>query len=218
MPVIVFANPKGGAGKSTSALITGTTIAANNASVLIMDCDPNRPIQHWRSGDSKNPVEVTGDANESNITSLLDQHRTQKQFVIVDLEGIASRLTSRALSRANLVVIPIQASPNDAREAVKAIRLIQEEEQAFQKKIPYVIAFTRTNPAISRKLEKTIIEDLNKGSIASMDIHLNEREAFKAMFYHQLDLYEMKENEVNGLPNARMNAELFVKEMITIIQ
>ena len=44
MPVISIANPKGGAGKSTTALVLGTTLAAHDATVTLLDCDPNRPI------------------------------------------------------------------------------------------------------------------------------------------------------------------------------
>lgn len=40
MPVISIANPKGGAGKSTTALVLGTTIAAHGATVTVIDADP----------------------------------------------------------------------------------------------------------------------------------------------------------------------------------
>ncbi|RYG95057.1 MAG: ParA family protein, partial [Alphaproteobacteria bacterium] len=103
MPIIVLANPKGGAGKSTTALVLATTLAAEGATVTVLDCDPNKPIAGWRTGASNNPVEVVSDITESTILPRLDALRTQRQFVIVDLEGTASRLASRALSRAQLV-------------------------------------------------------------------------------------------------------------------
>jgi chromosome partitioning protein len=42
MPVISFANPKGGAGKTTTALILATELADSGASVSIIDADPER--------------------------------------------------------------------------------------------------------------------------------------------------------------------------------
>ncbi len=42
MPVISFANPKGGAGKTTSALLLATELAARGAAVTIIDADPER--------------------------------------------------------------------------------------------------------------------------------------------------------------------------------
>ena len=47
MPTIVFASPKGGAGKSTSAVILATELAGKGAAVTIIDADPNRPVSRW---------------------------------------------------------------------------------------------------------------------------------------------------------------------------
>jgi chromosome partitioning protein len=217
MPVVSVANPKGGAGKSTTTLVLASTLAANGASVVILDCDPNRPIRDWRKGKSKNKLLVDGEVNESNITAKLDTYRRQNQFVFVDLEGTASRLMSRALARSQLVIIPIQASPTDAEQAAKAIRLIQEEEQSFEKVIPYRVLFTRTSPAIPTKLERAILAQLRGGEVPQFTTHLNERSAYKSMFYHQLDLEELDPAEVNGLPQARDNAAKLAQELIELV-
>ena len=47
MPVISFANPKGGAGKTTTALILATQLSENGATVSIIDADPERWISQW---------------------------------------------------------------------------------------------------------------------------------------------------------------------------
>ena len=142
MPVIAVANPKGGAGKSTTTLILATTLAEQGDTVTVLDCDPNRPLISWRRGETRSPVEIVGDTTESNILTQLDAYRTRSQFVLVDLEGTASRLTSRALSRAQLLIIPIQASAVDAEQAARAILLEKEEDQSFSRDIRFRIAFT----------------------------------------------------------------------------
>src|SRR5206468_1030807 len=43
MPTIVFASPKGGAGKSTSVVILASELARKRAAVTIIDADPNKP-------------------------------------------------------------------------------------------------------------------------------------------------------------------------------
>jgi cellulose biosynthesis protein BcsQ len=48
MPTISFIQPKGGAGKSTSALILATELA-KGAKVIVIDADPNAPIAKWSS-------------------------------------------------------------------------------------------------------------------------------------------------------------------------
>lgn len=217
MPVITVANPKGGAGKSTAALVLATSLAQQGASVIILDCDPNRAIEGWRAGSSKNPVIVDGGITESTITTKLDDYRKKYQFVFVDLEGTASRLMSRALARAQLVIIPIQASPPDAELAARAIHLIREEEQAFEKTIPYRVLFTRTSPAIASKLETQITAQLKASEVPMFRNHLNERSAYKAMFYYQRDLEELDPRNVNGLPAARDNAFRLAEELVNLV-
>jgi ATPases involved in chromosome partitioning len=44
MPTVVIASPKGGAGKSTAAILLGTELAHAGASVVMLDCDPNHSL------------------------------------------------------------------------------------------------------------------------------------------------------------------------------
>jgi chromosome partitioning protein len=217
MPVIAIANPKGGCGKSTASLLLSTTLAEMGASVTVLDCDPNHPIQTWRGGKSASKVEVISGTTEANVLGRLDEYRTKRQFVIVDLEGTASLLTSRALSRTQLVIIPIQASAVDADQAAKAIGLVKAEEQSFERKIPYRVVFTRTSPAIKTRLELDIIKDLEEGQIPTFREQINERSAFKAMFHYKLALQELDASLVNGIPKARENAGRFASELIELL-
>src|SRR3954453_16153851 len=95
MPVITIANPKGGSGKSTTALVLGTTLASHGARVAIIDCDPNQPLKGWRGGMSETTAVIVPDMSESKIIPVIDSERAARQFVIIDLEGTASRMVSR---------------------------------------------------------------------------------------------------------------------------
>ena len=149
MPNIVFASPKGGAGKSTSAVILATELALKGAQVTIIDADPNKPVSQWakRAGRPEN-ITVIADIGEATIIDEIESASQKTPFVIVDLEGTASMMVAYAISRADLVVIPTQGSQLDAAEATKAIRLIRQQEKAFHKQIPFAILFTRTNAAL----------------------------------------------------------------------
>jgi chromosome partitioning protein len=93
MPVIVVANPKGGAGKSTLSLVLGTALASQGASVTLIDCDPNRPIVDWKTGPSASQVRVIGDVTESTVISVI-----QEEGVLV--ESVPKRtLRHQALGR-----------------------------------------------------------------------------------------------------------------------
>lgn len=218
MPVIVTANPKGGAGKSTATLVMAQTLAHLGGSVTIIDADPNRPIVDWRSGRSTLNLTVIGDTAESTIIRQIREEKARQQFVFVDLEGTASRLVSRAITQADLVLIPLQASGVDARQASKAVSLIQEEEEALGGRIiPFRILLTRTNPIIKTRIEKEILGSLASAGLPLLRTALNERQAFKAIFVRRLALHELDPLQVNGLPEALENANALIAELVDIL-
>ena len=174
MPVIVTASSKGGAGKSTLTLVLAQALAEMGASVAIVDADPNRPLVRWRAGKSASTVAV------------VREQSAIRQFVLVDLEGTANRLVSRAITQADLVLIPLQASALDSNEASRAVGLIQEEEEALGgRTIPYRIIMTRTNPQITTRIEAGIYRSLETAGIPLMGVRLHERQAYDDAFGFQ---------------------------------
>jgi chromosome partitioning protein len=218
MPVISIANPKGGAGKSTTALILGTTLASQGASVSIIDCDPNQPIKAWATGASKSQVRVLSDVIESRIIPVIDGERAERQFVIVDLEGTASRMVSRAIARSDLVLIPMQASAVDAAQAARAVGLVKEEEQVISRTIPLRVVLTRTSPQIPSKNEKLIVDELRAAGVPMMATHLNQRTAFQSVFTYKLALEELDPTVVNGLEAAAANAYRLAGEVVEVLR
>lgn len=218
MPVIVTANPKGGAGKSTCTLVLAQTLARLGASVTVIDADPNRPILDWRDGESALDIKVLGDITESSIIRTIREERAQKQFVFVDLEGTASRLVSRAITQADLVLIPLQASGVDARQASRAVALIHEEEEALgDRKIPFRIVLTRTSPIIATRIEREIMTALDGAALPVMQTKLHERQAYKAIFVRRLALHELDVQKINGVSEAIRNAEDLVDELVDVL-
>jgi len=217
--VISIANPKGGAGKSTAALVLGTTLAAAGATVSIIDCDPNQPISDWAKGETKSRLRVLGapEVSETSIIGVTNRERSQQQFVIIDLEGTASRMVSRAISRSDLVLIPMQASTVDAKQAARAVSLVLEEKEVLEREIPFKVMFTRTSAAIPTRGEKRIVKDLEQSGIPVLRTHLNERTAFKSLFEYRLTLDELDQEVVNGVPAASENSKRFMEEIVNFV-
>ncbi len=150
MPVIVFSSPKGGAGKTTAATLLGTELVQSGATVTMIDADPNRNVVDW----SKLPgapanLTVIGDATEENIVDQIAAASAQSVFVLVDLEGAASLMVSYAISLADLVIVPMQGSQLDAKQAARQMKLIRAQERVVGRAIPFAMLLTRTNPAIA---------------------------------------------------------------------
>ena len=167
MPTIVFASPKGGAGKSTSAVILATELALKGVGVTVLDADPNKPVSQWakRAGCPEN-LTVVADISES---SIMRNRRCCPE----------DRLRHRRPGRHHLDDGRLRHQPGRHRhhpdagiaarcaEAAKAIKLIRQQEKAFHKKIPYSILYTRTSSAIRPRTLQHIQNEFRKHGVRS---------------------------------------------------
>jgi len=218
VPVIVAANTKGGSGKSTSSLILGTALARKGATVRIIDADPQATIRSWSKGDSKyRDIVVTPGAGED-LTDLIDTLAAQHQFVIIDVQGSANQELAAAMSRADLVIIPMRGKTADAEVATNAIALLRKQEKLFQRRIDHGVLFMATNVRVKTREEKDIRKDVEARNIPCFQTDLNERTAFSHIFRFKLALDELTEKETNGLEAALENAESFANEVIHILR
>jgi len=202
MPNIVFASPKGGAGKSTSAVILATELALKGAQVTIIDADPNKPVSQWakRAGRPEN-ITVIADIGEATIIDEIESASQKTPFVIADL-----------------VVIPTQGSQLDAAEATKAIRLIRQQEKAFHKQIPFAILFTRTNAALRPRTLQHIQAEFQKHGIKAFQTQIHEREAYRALFSFGGTIESLNGQHVSNLDAAIINARAYAGEVISMLR
>jgi chromosome partitioning protein len=215
VPTIVFASPKGGAGKSTSAVVLATELALKGAAVTVIDADPNHPVSQW----AKRPgcpglLTVMGNISEETIIDTIEDASVRTAFVIVDLEGTASMTVAYAISRADLVIIPVQGSQLDAAEAAKAIRLIRQQEKAFSRRIQYAVLFTRTSTAIKPRTFQHIRSEFSDHGVPAFETQMNERDAFRAIFSFGGTLEALNPAQVGNVAAAIGNARAFASEVI----
>lgn len=219
MPTIVFASPKGGAGKSTSAVVLASELAKKGAAVTIIDADPNRPVSSWAKRLGKpESLEVLANVTEESIIDDIEGAAAHAPFVIVDLEGTASITVAYAISRADLVIIPSQGSQLDASEAAKAIKLIRQQEKAFTRKIPYAVLFTRTSAAIRPRTLQHIRAEFEQHSVPVFQTQMHEREAFRAIFSFGGTVESLNGSQVSNLDAAVKNARAFASEVVMMLR
>lgn len=214
MPTIVFCSPKGGVGKTTSALLLANQLAAAY-DVTVIDADPNQPIKTWAgAGNAPARLAVVSEVNENNIIDCIEEAAGKTPFVVVDLEGTASKIVLLALSQADFAIIPVQGSQLDAEQASRAIRVIRQREKVTGRALPYAVLLTRTNPAIRTRTLSHIQQGLVAAGIPVMETELNEREAFRAVFSFQQPLSSLNPAEVTNLEKAQTNVEEFTLEVL----
>ncbi|MDE0304240.1 MAG: ParA family protein [Albidovulum sp.] len=216
MPVISFANPKGGAGKTTSALILATQLSENGASVTIIDADPERWISQWGdlSGRPDNII-IVNDVSEDSIVDQIEEASRSSQFVIVDLEGTASLMVASAIGMSDLILIPLQGSSMDARGGVKTIRLINNQARMVRRAIPYCVVLTRTSAAMQSRALKNIHKQLRVNGIDVLNTGLVERAAYRDLLDFGGTLAGLDPVQVSNVNKAIENAREFAGEVVT---
>lgn len=224
MPVIVFASPKGGAGKTTSATILAGALAeqmlaAKKGGVTIIDADPNKNITEWAELDGcPENITVISDVSQETIMDQIDDAATKTPFVVVDLEGTASVTTTYAISMADLVLIPLQGSHLDARQAARATKLVTDQERIARRKIAHAVVFTRTNSAIVTRNFRDIRDQLLEANIPILRTHLIDREAYRTMFSIGGTVSRLSRADVSGLDGAITNATEFTAEVVDLLR
>lgn len=209
MPTIVIASPKGGAGKSTTAVLLGTELAHAGAQATLLDCDPNGSLSLWADrAPLPERIAVLSDITEASIIKTIREHDQDGGVVLVDLEGVASRLVSRAISQADLVITPMRATTLDATIGVRALALIAEEEEALNRSIPHAAVFTMTR-AIRSKQHSGIERSLREQGVDVIEPSLMERSAFSALFEFGGDLRSIPAQ--GNMVGAKENASSFAQ-------
>ena len=216
MPVIAFANSKGGSGKTTSALLLAQSLAAQRPTTLI-DADPRHPVTTWAEKPGC-PTTLTVETNQSEKTILdeIEAAAARDPFVIIDLEGTASRLMSYAISQADLVIIPMKEQQQDAMAALDVIQEIHRDMKATRRHIPYAVLFTQSRAAVKSRTARHIAAQFRDNEqVDTYETEIHERDAFAAMFSMGGTIAAMDPKQVNGIDKALANIEAFRSEVVT---
>ena len=181
-----------------------------------LDCDPNRCVSRWAS---KCPLPdritvISDKVDESNIVSAIQTHDRAGRFLIVDIEGLISRLMSRAISQADLVVTPMRATTLDVKIGLKTASLIASSRDTINRAIKHAVAFTMTRGIITKQ-HRSIKRSLQEQGVTVIEPPLMERSAFSALFTYGGGLRSMPKQ--GRMDKAIENAELFAKFVYNLL-
>jgi chromosome partitioning protein len=148
----------------------------------------------------------------------IEEASAKTAFVIVDLEGTASLLVSYAVSLADFVVIPVQGSQLDAKQAARQMKLIRAQERIAGRTIPFTVLLTRTNPAIVPRTQRNIEDRFNEAHVPLLQTRLYDREAYRAMFSYGGTLSGLVGKGISNLETAIKNAHAYAAEVIQLLR
>ena len=119
---IVFANEKGGTGKSTTAVHTAIALAASGHRVGVLDLDSrqrtttryleNRDATMRRLGEQlpQAAYEVLDDQTEDGLTAAIDRLSASSDVIVIDTPGRDDPVARAAILRADTLVTPMNDS------------------------------------------------------------------------------------------------------------
>jgi chromosome partitioning protein len=222
MPVISFANPKGGSGKTTLTLVLALELSKQGASLAVIDADPNAVIADWasrrRHGAQDVPFTIVARPKEAEMVATIGELSQIHDFVLIDLEGTASRLLSRAFARSHLILIPLNPSPIDARLAAAAVQLVHEEGEALERSIPFRLVYSCYPAAIATRSFRRIDEEIRAEQLPTLAQGLVERAAFRDIFEFAKTLDELTDETTSGLERARENAHALAQQVVDALK
>jgi chromosome partitioning protein len=164
MHVITMSSRKGGAGKTTiSCHLAVEAGRCGHGPVAIIDTDDMAGLKKWweaRSGDTPVLVEIEKDL-ESTLAALKQQGF---RVVFIDTPPALTEVATQAVLAADLVLVPVQPSPDDLRAVGGTVSLTRTAKRNM------VFVMNRVKPRVRLTAEAAIMLSQH-GPIAPSMLH-----------------------------------------------
>lgn len=218
MPVITFANTKGGAGKTTAVLVLASELARTGHRVTILDADPQLWISQWSelSGEVRN-LSVISNVTMASLETHIRENSAKTDCFIIDLPGTKSPLLTMALGISDHVLIPVQGSAMDARGAAEVLEHIEFLNRNMRRKIDHSVVLTRVNAMVSTRSLLLVKALLAEKNVRVLDTPIAERAAFRDIFDCGGTLASLDCQKVSNVEKALENARLFAAEVLRLM-
>lgn len=136
--IIAVVNQKGGAGKTTLAMLLAGALGDLRKRVLVADADPQNTALHWSGMGEGFPAEVEDvSGEEGKLHKALRRRQEEFDYIVIDSPPAATApVTASALKAAHLALVPVIPSPLDLWASVR----IREAIALARNKNPELVA------------------------------------------------------------------------------
>ena len=214
MPVISFANAKGGAGKTTAALLLACELVRMGRRVTLIDADPQHWISQWvEASGGMNGLTVISEITVAALHCHIRESEDRTDYFVIDLAGARDALTTAAISLSDHVFIPIQGSAMDARGGAQILDLIAFLKEKAGLEIPHSVVLTRVASVLTTRAMLAIKGMLAQRGVNVLNTAIAERAAYKEIFDAGETLYSLDPARVSNLDKAQENAKALAMEV-----
>ena len=220
MRIVAFISPKGGAGKTTAALVLALGLTELGRRVAMIDSDPNKPLVHWSelpgrpTGVTVHPAPTAQDIRDAHR----DAERQRPDWIVLDTEGTVRGAMAFTAMRPDLVLTPLAGSHLDAVQAIKAAEMVRSLGQRGGRPLLHRGLLTRIPAAIRPRSLKAVVEQLRGRQIELLPTALLEKEAFRALFSLGFGFAGLEAAGVSGVPAAQQNARAYVEAVLDLVE
>ena len=219
MPTVAFVSPKGGAGKTTAALLLAIGLQAAGRVVAMIDSDPNKPLVHWASLPGRldrisvHPAPTPQDVRDA----LREAQRRHPDWIILDTEGSVRGAMAFTTLPLDLVLTPLAASQLEAIQAIKAAELVSQFGRRQGRALLHRALLTRVPAAVRPRSVKQVVDQLRASGIDLLPIALIEKEAFRTLFDIGGGFEQLEQHGSHGLASARLNAASYLDAVLELL-
>ncbi len=164
MRVIVFASRKGGAGKTT--LATALAVEAGRAGagpVGVVDADPMQGLTQWWDARQHSAEPILARPHPDVGAALTALKGQGVKLVLIDTPPAIDRSVAGIIALADLVVVPVRASPDDLRAVSSTVDLVARSGK------PLVFVVNSVKPRVRLTLE-AVVALSQHGTVAPVQV------------------------------------------------
>ncbi len=207
MPLVIgIVSPKGGSGKTTTAIHLARSIQQTGDTVAILDTDPQGSALAWASKRDEGPLIPVLDGDTDTVSRVLRKNGPYYDVVVVDGAAKIENRTGRIVRASDVCLIPVQPTPLDSWGAQQVVTTVENSGTPAAFLITQQKSRTNLASQVAEGLEETY-------GLPVLDARLSHRVAFaESMFGGRTAL------DVSGAEKAKEEIEALRTELIDFIR
>lgn len=208
--IIAVLTTKGGEGKTTLVINIANCLALMGYRVLVVDTDPQQSLVTWfMQGDGEPAFNVMATVNEKEIRQLHTM-RGDYDFILVDGAATVAYTTAAAVATADLVIIPVKASPLSYAATSAVMELVKTRRKKRKLPAHFIMTMIQQRAALNDVLAASI----DNSGFPRLKTSLRNRQIFPRAMYSGRTVFD--ENSP-AARQAQGEIEIITKEIMEIL-